>query len=170
MPTERPKGETGSKVPNLPSKGQVLLNLVSEVLGDHEVEPGSLFDQPQITIAPQTIVGVCRSLKEDTRTRFSMLACIAAVDYKEYIQMVYILFSLDHHQSLALKVNLTDDEPTVPSVSSIWRGAEWYEREAHDLFGVYFEGHPDMSPLLLYEGFEGYPGRKEFPFHEYQEY
>jgi len=170
VPAEQPKGETGSKAPNLPSKGKVLLNLLSEVLSGHKVELGALFDYPEITIGPQTIVEVCRSLKEDVRTRFNMLTCIAAVDYKEYIQMVYILFSLDHRQSLVLKVNLTEEEPMVSSVSSIWRGAEWYEREAHDLFGVYFGGHPDLSPLLLYEGFEGYPGRKEFPFHEYQEY
>jgi NADH-quinone oxidoreductase subunit C len=55
-------------------------------------------------------------------------------------------------------------------VTSVWRAADWYEREAHDLFGVHFEGHPDLSPLLLYEGFEGYPGRKEYPFNDYQEF
>ncbi|WP_347221931.1 NADH-quinone oxidoreductase subunit C [Mycolicibacterium poriferae] len=58
----------------------------------------------------------------------------------------------------------------LPSVTSVWRAADWYEREAHDLFGVHFEGHPDLSPLLLYEGFAGYPGRKEYPFNDYQEF
>ena len=55
-------------------------------------------------------------------------------------------------------------------MTSVWRGANWFEREAHDLFGVVFNGHPDLRPLLLYEGFEGYPGRKEFPSHEYTEW
>ena len=52
----------------------------------------------------------------------------------------------------------------------MWRGADWFEREGHDLFVVVFEGHPDLSPLLLYEGFEGHPGRKSFPFHDYDEW
>ena len=62
-----------------------------------------------------------------------------------------------------VKTSVPPDAPSVPSIVSVWRGAGWYEREAHDLFGVAFEGHPDLSPLLLYEGFEGFPGRKSFP-------
>ena len=170
MTTEEHKDAAKSKGLILPQKGQDLLNLVAKVLKGRQVENGVLFDMPQITTAPQDIVEVCRSLKEDPRTSFSMLTCMSAVDYKEYIQMVYLLFSLEHRQSLALKVDLPYQEPKIPSVSSVWRGADWYEREAHDLFGVHFEDHPDLSPLLLYEGFEGYPGRKEFPLHEYQEY
>ena len=60
--------------------------------------------------------------------------------------------------------------PNVPSITGIWNAANWYEREAHDLFGVMFSDHPDLSPILLYDEFEGYPGRKEFPFHDYQEF
>jgi len=55
-------------------------------------------------------------------------------------------------------------------VTGIWRSANWYEREAHDLFGVEFKGHPNLLPLLLYDEFEGFPGRKSFPFHEYDEW
>ena len=95
---------------------------------------------------------------------------MAAVDYKEYIQMVYFLLSMEKEYILAVKVDLPYDSPQLPTISGVWRAADWYEREAHDLFGVEFEGHPDPSPLLLYEGFEGYPGRKEFPFHDYDEY
>ena len=100
----------------------------------------------------------------------SGLLCMLAVDHKEYIQMVYLLQSLEHEHTLAIKTDLPYDEPRVPTVSDIWRAAHWYERETHDLFGVEFEGNPDLSPLLLYEGFEGYPGRKEFPLHEYDEF
>jgi NADH-quinone oxidoreductase subunit C len=84
--------------------------------------------------------------------------------------MVYILHSLEPERTLAIKTDVPYDSPTIPSVTSVWRAADWYEREAHDLFGVHFEGHPDLSPLLLYEGFEGYPGRKEYPFNDYQEF
>ena len=69
-----------------------------------------------------------------------------------------------------IKANVPFEDPHLPSVTSVWRAAEWYEREAHDLFGVTFDGHPNLAPLLLYEGFEGYPGRKEYSFHEYQEF
>ena len=164
------KGGAEPKAHTLPKEGQDLLNLVTQVLRGHRVETGALLDKPQILLAPQDIVEVCRTLKEDPKTNFKLLLCIAAVDYQEYIQMVYFLHSIDHGQTLALKVDLPYEEPKIPSLSSLWRGAEWYEREAHDLFGVHFDGHPDLSPLLLYEGFEGYPGRKEFPFHEYEEY
>ena len=60
--------------------------------------------------------------------------------------------------------------PEVPSVAEIWRTADWHERESHDLFGVLFSGHPNMEPLLLYEGFEGFPGLKSFPFNEYEDW
>ena len=69
-----------------------------------------------------------------------------------------------------MKTDLPYENPSLPTLTEIWRAADWYEREAHDLFGVEFEGHPDLSPLLLYEGFEGHPGLKEFPFHDYDEY
>jgi NADH-quinone oxidoreductase subunit C len=101
---------------------------------------------------------------------FRLLLCLACVDYKEYFQLVYILHSIKHEQTLVIKTNVSCDSPRLPSVTSVWRGADWYEREAHDLFGVTFEGHPNLAPLLLYEGFEGYPGRKEYPFHDYQEF
>ena len=71
---------------------------------------------------------------------------------------------------MVIKVNLPSDKPSVETVTSVWRGANWFEREAHDLFGVVFNGHPDLRPLLLYEGFEGFPGRKAFPSHEYTEW
>ena len=62
------------------------------------------------------------------------------------------------------------DNPLVPSVISIWRGADWFEREGHDLFGVVFQGIRTLAPLVLYEGFEGHPGLKSFPFHDYEEW
>ena len=84
--------------------------------------------------------------------------------------MVYILQSLEPERTLVVKTQAPHDDPVVPSVTGVWRAAEWYEREAHDLFGVSFAGHPDLVPLLLYDEFEGYPGRKEFPFYEYREF
>ena len=59
---------------------------------------------------------------------------------------------------------------SVPTVVTVWSGADWFEREAHDLFGVVFQDHPNLIPLLLYDGFEGHPGLKSFPYHEYEEW
>ncbi len=147
-----------------------LLTRVAEVLKEYGPKLGTLNDLPQVTVPAESIVAVCRLAKDDPQLDFKMLLCMSCVDYKEYFQMVYFLHSLDREQTLVVKAELSYEEPSIPSLTSVWQGAEWYEREAHDLFGIDFEGHPDLSPLLLYEGFEGYPGRKEFPFYEYQEF
>jgi len=155
---------------NLTSSGIALLDVSLDVLKDFFPEGGALDDIPQVSISKEHTLEACRLIKEDPRTATEMLLCLACVDYSEYFQMVYILQSLKPERTLVLRTTVPYLDTTVPSVTSDWRAADWYEREAHDLFGVSFDGHPDMSPLLLYEGFEGFPGRKEFPFNEYQEF
>ena len=147
-----------------------LLNRLERALADFHPRVDTLQDIPQVTIEAADLAKVCRVLKDEPGINASQLMCLACVDYQEYFQLVYILHSIDPEGSMVIKADVTYDEPTAPSVTSVWRAADWYEREAHDLFGVVFEGHPDLAPLLLYEGFEGFPGRKEFPFHEYQEF
>lgn len=147
-----------------------LQELLQETLSGHEVEAGASVDIPTIQVAPQDVPGVCATLKSDPKLSFKMLLCLSAVDYKEYIQLVYVLLSMDQGHKLILKTDLPYENLQVATVTPIWRAADWYEREAHDLFGVNFEGHPYLQPLLLYDGFEGFPGRKEHPFHDYQEF
>ena len=155
---------------HLPSSGIALLDVSLDVLKDFFPEGGALDDIPQVSISKEHTLEACRLIKEDPRIATKLLLCLACVDYSEYFQMVYILQSLEPERTLVLRTTVPYLDTTVPSVTSVWRAADWYEREAHDLFGVSFDGHPDMSPLLLYEGFEGFPGRKEFPFNEYQEF
>ena len=155
---------------NLTSSGIALLDVSLDVLKDFFPEGGALDDIPQVSISKEHTLEACRLIKEDPRTATEMLLCLACVDNSEYFQMGYILQSLEPERTLVLRNTVPYLDTTVPSVTSVWRAADWYEREAHDLFGVSFDGHPDMSPLLLYEGFEGFPGRKEFPFNEYQEF
>jgi NADH-quinone oxidoreductase subunit C len=131
---------------------------------------GVLDDLPQLTVEPGDAAEVCRRVKEDPRLAMRQLLCLACVDYKDTLQVVYFLHSLEPDRVLVIKANVPVDDPRLPSVTPIWQAGAWYEREAHDLYGVAFEGHPDLSPLLLYEGFEGYPGRKDFPFNDYQEF
>ena len=173
--TSKPAGQ-GEEEPavdplaNLTPSGMALLDVSLDVLKDFFPKGGALDDIPQVSISKEHTLEACLLIKEDPRTATKMLLCLACVDYSEYFQMIYILQSLKPERTLVLRTNVPYSDTTVPSVTSVWRAADWYEREAHDLFGVSFDGHPDMSPLLLYEGFEGFPGRKEFPFNEYQEF
>jgi NADH-quinone oxidoreductase subunit C len=150
--------------------GRELLDVALEVLKDFAPQAGALGDIPQVSVEKQHTLRACQLLKNEPRIAAKMLLCLSCVDYSEYFQMVYVLQSLDPERTLVLRTDVPYSDATVPSVTPVWRAANWYEREAHDLFGVSFDGHPDLGPLLLYEGFEGYPGRKEFPFNEYQEF
>ena len=147
-----------------------LLEASLDVLKDFHPEAGVLDNLPLIRVEPADTAQVCRLAKEDPRLAMRQLLCLACVDYQDYLELVYILHSLDPDRILVVKTSVPTDNPRLPSVTPIWKAGDWYEREAHDLFGVEFEGHPGLAHLLLYEGFEGYPGRKEFPFNDYQEF
>ena len=179
--------ETEPEGPDLSSLGHdalAVLDSMLAVLEPFSPQPGTLSDLPQVTVDRQHIADVCRAIKDDDRLGAKMLLCMSAVDNPpnqhppksdgeprgDLIQMVYILQSLDPERTLVVKTEAPYDDPVVPTVTGVWRAADWYEREAHDLFGVSFDGHPDLSPLLLYDEFEGFPGRKEFPFYEYREF
>ena len=154
----------------LDDRGSALSVFLIEVLTDFEVELGAAIDEVVVTAKARDIPAICRMAKYDPSLDFDYLRCISVVDYVERLEVVYHLFSLKRRHKLAVKTSVSPDEPYVPSVVSVWRGADWFEREGHDLFGVVFQGHPNLAPLLLYEGFEGYPGRKSFPFHDYDEW
>jgi len=166
----KPSDSAQDEGQGLSQSNRELLAVSREVFKDFHPVPGVLHDLPQIAIEPGDTELVCRLAKEDPRLALNQLLCLACVDYKEYFQLVYFLRSLEPKRVLVVKTDVPYDDPRVPSVVPVWRAAEWYEREAHDLFGVVFEGHPGLTPLLLYEGFEGFPGRKEYPFYDYQEF
>ena len=99
-----------------------------------------------------------------------MLNLMLAVDWVERIQMIYVLYSTKNNRKAILKADLPAESPAIATVTDLWEAASWYEREAHDLFGVDFPGNADLSPLLLYEGFEGHPGLKSYPLNDYEEW
>jgi len=115
-------------------------------------------------VHPKDIAAVCRCLKENERFDLNYLANLTVVDYPpDRMDVVYHLYSMaQKHGPLILKVTLPRSNPRVASVTPIWRGAEFQEREAYDLYGVLFEGHPDLRRILLWEGFEGHPMRKDY--------
>ncbi len=168
----RPRREP--EVPEAPvaldERGIALSALLADRLKDFDVEVGAAVDEVVVTIKPRDVPAICRIAKEDPDLDLSYLRCLSVVDYVERLEVNYHLASLDKRHKAVLKASVDPEEPNVPTVTTVWRGADWFEREGHDLFGVVFEGHPNLVPLLLYEGFEGFPGRKSFPFHEYEEW
>ncbi len=137
---------------------------------------------PWIEVAPDSLVEVSRYLRDEADLRFNMLNCISAVDYFEpdpkkaakvkwepHLEVVYHLWSLPNKSSLVLKVMLPrwkdgqeGELPEVPSVASVWSGADWHEREVYDLSGVQFTGHPFLWRILCPEDWEGHPLRKDY--------
>jgi len=171
--TDNPSEVTAKSAPpgpTLDSRGELLLSNVAASFGGDSLEITSSGDEVVVFLEPHQLLDIATRLKETDGFEFNFLRCLSVVDYEDSLQVVYHLWSLTNKHKIVLKVNVDYDNPTIPSVYPIWRGSDWFEREGRDLFGIYFEGHPDLKPLLLWEGFEGYPGRKSFPFNEYTEY
>ena len=117
------------------------------------------------------IVDVCRFLRDDPETDFAMLSWVGGADYlprSPRFEVIYHLLSLSHDARFVLKVELPEDQPRVPTVVGVWPTADWHEREAYDFYGIVFEGHPDMTRILLPEEWVGWPLRKDSPL-GYQE-
>ncbi len=154
----------------LDAKGQALSALLQEALAEFKPVMSAALDEVVVALDRSALVQAALKLRDDPRLSFDYLMCLSVVDYEDRFEVVYHLRSLAKSARFALKVSLPYGDPRLPSVISVWPGADWHEREGHDLFGVDFEGHPNLAPLLLYEGFEGYPGRKSYPLNDYQEW
>jgi len=136
-------------------------------------ETGGL--QPALLIAPTRIADVCLELRNNPKTYFDFLSSLTGVDYGTEVNrfgVVYHLASIPCQTQLTLKVSVENDRnpeelPTFPSITSVYRTADWHEREAYDLVGIFFEGHPDLRRILLPDDWEGYPLRKDYKTAEY---
>ena len=116
-------------------------------------------------VRPGEIVRVCRYVKEDPDLRYDFLSDLTAVDrFHDHprFEVVYHLYSLQFKRRIRLKLQVEEGE-AVQSVTPVWRSANWHEREVYDMFGVGFDGHPDLQRILMPEGWEGYPLRKDYP-------
>jgi NADH-quinone oxidoreductase subunit C len=122
-----------------------------------------------LEIAAESIVIACRYLKAEQK--FVRLSTVTAVDWypeEPRFEVVYHLHSLERNERLRLKCRVTGENPEIDSVTAIWRGANWYERETFDLFGIRFRNHPDLRRIMLPEDWEGYPLRKDYPVTGYR--
>ena len=148
-------------VEDLRSAVPVAVNGVIDALGEVTV-----------MVPRAAIVEACEWLKRERK--FDMLVDLCGADRgpeaDERFEVNYHLFSTVHHDRLRLKVLLDEEDPRVESVTSVWRTADWHERETFDMFGVIFDGHPDLRRILMPSDFDGYALRKDFPLRGYEPY
>lgn len=152
---------------------ETLKNTVLAVLGDQVVSSSTDLGELTIGVAPANYAAVALMLRDHAECQFGQLIDLCGVDYSEYkdgqydgprFAVVVHLLSVTLNQRIRMKVMCADDDfPVVASVNSVWNSANWYEREAFDLFGIMFEGHEDLRRILTDYGFIGHPFRKDFP-------
>jgi NADH-quinone oxidoreductase subunit C len=123
-----------------------------------------------IKLSANDLLNVCENLHRNEKTYFDMLSCVTAIDNgpeANTMEMIYNLYSIPYNHHLALKVILSRENPEVRTLSSIWKTADWHEREAFDMFGIVFIGHPDLRRILMPADWEGFPLRKDYKQQEY---
>ena len=159
------------------AKLERLCRLLKEGFGDRIGDPVLALGQVTVAVPAENYLEVARQLRDDPAFRFEQLMDLSGIDYSEFTgyqgqryAAVSQLLSITHNWRLTVKVFAADDEfPVVASVTEIWNSADWYEREAFDLFGIHFEGHVDLRRILTDYGFVGHPFRKDFPVSGYVE-
>ena len=122
-------------------------------------------DEVSVTVQMKDIFEICKFLHSDPDLQYHMLTDLCGVDLfpeAPRFEVVYLLNSIKNNQRLRLKAKVGERE-SISSVESIWKVANWYEREVYDLFGITFKNHPDLRRIMLWDGYEGYPLRKDFP-------
>ena len=123
-------------------------------------------DEHTIRVKLSYLLEVARFLRDDPSCGFDFLSDLCGVDYMGRVprfEVVYHLYSMKHRHRLRMKTSPPDDDLTVPSVVSVWKTANWHERECYDLLGITFSDHPDLRRILTPDGFQEYPLRKDFP-------
>lgn len=119
---------------------------------------------PFVLVNPDAIVEICQFLHDDPDLAFDCLTNMSGVDFlkEEHLQVVFHIYSYTHRHTIVVKANVSREEPSMPSVETIWKAANWLEREIYDLLGVVFTGHSDLRRLLMPEDWVGHPLRKDF--------
>jgi len=150
---------------------EALRDRVAALLGDKIIEQTIAYNELTVRVHRETILECVRALHDDEGTQFISIIDVCGADYPtrdERFDVVYHLLSPKKNNRIRLKVR-TDDDTPVPSITPVFPGADWFEREAYDFYGVLFSGHPDLRRILTDYGFDGYPLRKDFPTTGYVE-
>ena len=156
--------------------GATILARLGARLGGRVLETHAYRGDHTAVVAREGLLDALAFCRDETELRFDLLADLTAVDYSKFpgredgprFEVVYHLYSVPHNHRVRLKVRVEQDDAVVPTATSLWPIANWLEREVWDMFGIRFEGHPDLRRLLLYEEFEGHPLRKDYPIERRQ--
>ncbi|KAI4156850.1 MAG: hypothetical protein L6R39_000982 [Caloplaca ligustica] len=167
VPVVNPADKYTEKATSLHKYGQYLMS----TLPKHVQQFSVWKDELSVYLPPSAVIPVISFLKYHTAAEYTMVADITAVDYPTKdarFEVVYNLLSVRHNSRIRVKT-YADEATPVPSITSLYDGANWYEREVYDLFGVFFVGHPDLRRIMTDYGFDGHPLRKDFPLTGYTE-
>lgn len=143
---------------------QTVVDGLSDEYSDQLIDVYQSSGDTFVRVEPEAIIEICKFLKNDHH--FIYLADILGADRftsQERFEVIYNLVSLRNRERLFVKVWLEEEEPTVDSITDVWKAASWHERQVYDMFGVRFNNHPDMRRIYMPEDFDYYPLRKEFP-------
>jgi len=164
--------EEQQEAPVVPPPRGSVADLFAEVLPEVKLQAIQGALDVILTVDRGDVARVLRAARDDPRLDFKYLRCLSGVDHVEDgLEVVYHLYSYTHKHNVTVKTPLPQDDPRLPSVISIWRGADWHEREAAEMFGIFFEGHPNLVPLLLPEDMtDHHPLRKDNPLAEIEEW
>ena len=152
-------------------KKELLIDFVKDNFRDAVLDTVVFRDEVTHLVERSALGAICNFLKTDPRLKMNYMVDVIGVDhYPETPRfgVVYHLYSISRKLRLRLKVRVGEGE-TVPTVTSVWPGADWPEREAYDMFGIVFEGHPDLRRIYLAPDWEGYPLRKDYPLRGYKD-
>jgi NADH-quinone oxidoreductase subunit C len=144
----------------------VTLGKIRERFSGQIIEMHSFLGHDTVVVAKEAIFELARFLKEDPELQYNFLMDVTAVDYlprNPRFEVVYHFFSLPHNHRVRVKVPVAGPEPEVESLTPLWQGANWFEREAYDMLGIRFKNHPDLRRILLYPEFQGHALRKDYP-------
>ncbi|UII21281.1 NADH-quinone oxidoreductase subunit C [Fulvivirga ligni] len=148
-----------------------IINIIRQSCGDEVIQEVNELSSPKmIVINAEDLIQVAESLYSNESLFFDMLSCITGVDNgpeANTMEVIYNFYSIPFEHALMLKVVLPREKPVVASMVSIWKTADWHERETYDLLGIHFEGHPDLRRILLPADWEGHPLRKDYKHQEY---
>ena len=122
-----------------------------------ETEP-----EPLIVVPREHLQKVAQFLRDDEKLHFECLMCLSAIEMDDELHTVYNLYSMKHSHKVSLRCKVSKEDPVIPTVTFIWRTAEWHEREAYDLMGIIYDGHPDPRRILNPDDWEGHPLRKDY--------
>lgn len=145
---------------------ELVIEKLKNQFSDSIVEVADFRDDLSVLIKKEKIVDVAKFLKNESDLQFLMCKDVTAIDWatrKKRFTVVYHIFSLKDNFNLRIKTNLDDEPWQIESVTSVWPGANWYERETYDMYGIVFVNHPDLRRMYMPEGFQYHPLRKDFP-------